>query len=196
MRACRDGPAAVGYRGLGAAVSGYARIAESFHRRIEAITGAVDAMASGIEEAAAVLTQASLEDQRIFVGGAGSDASLASFLADALRSGDGACPPLPAFALGCSEATGDTLFSDLRTLARDGDVFLCIDTLKSAPLTASGSEFAAARNLRLVTLSEGIDARAAATVALTAATRELRRELLLMACHCLQVEIRHLLLGE
>jgi phosphoheptose isomerase len=174
-------------------VSGYARIAESFHRRIETITGAVDAMAPGIEGAATVLTQAALEDRRIFLVGADSDAALADFVAHSLRSGE---PPLPALSLGCSEALDDRLWRDLRTLARDGDVLLCIDTLAGAPLTASGAEFAATRNLRLVTLSDREDTGAPAVITLQAATRDLRRELLLMACHCLQVEIRHLLLGE
>lgn len=177
-------------------MSGYTRIAESFHRRIEAITGAVDIMAPGIEDAATVLTQAALEDRRIFVVGSGSDAALAEWLARSLRSDEDARPPLPAIPLVCTEPPGERLWSDLRPLTRDGDVLLCIDTSDTAALATAGVEFAAGRNLRLVTLSEPNDTGATAAIFLTAATRDLRRELLLMACHCLQVEIRHLLLGE
>ena len=35
-----------------------------------------------------------------------------------------------------------------------------------------------------------------AGIELAAETPELRRELMLMACHCLQGEIRHLLMGD
>ena len=128
--------------------------------------------------------------------GAGSDAPLADFLARCLRRDEDAHTPLPAMYVPAGEPPGDRLWSDLRPLARDGDVMLCIDTLDRAPLSSAGAEFATARNLRLITLSEGEDTVAAAAVTLSASTRDLRRELLLMACHCLQVEIRHLLLGE
>ena len=99
-------------------MTGYTRIADSFHRRIEAIAGAVDVMAPGIENAARLLTRAALEDRRIFVSGAGSDAALAEFLARSLREGDEAGPPLPALAVSCSGTPEAGLWRDLRALAR------------------------------------------------------------------------------
>jgi DnaA initiator-associating protein len=175
-------------------VTGYTRIADSFHRRIETIAGAVDVMAPGIESAAQLLTRAALEDRRIFVSGAGSDAALADFLARALREGDEAGPPLPALAVSCSGIPGPGLWRDLRALARDEDLLLCVDTDSGAPFARDCTEFTATRNLAAITMSE-TDTGAAA-VTLTAPTRELRRELFLMACHCLQAEIRHLFLGD
>ena len=176
----------------------YTRIAADFHARIDCIAGAVDVLAPGIHKAATLLTQAVLEDRKIIVCADVSDAALADALAQALRSGRNGSPALPALALAGSthaDASVD-LWTDLRTLARDGDVLLCIDTREQAPFAAACATFAERRNLAAVTLSDRDGSDAVVAVTLRADTRELRSELLLMACHCLQAEIRHLLLGE
>lgn len=179
----------------GAEAVAYVRIAESFHRRIECIAGAVDVLAAGIQGAASLLTRAVLEDRKVLVCASGADAALAAFAARALRDG---APGLPAVSVSCDDG-GDAdaiLWRDLRTLSRDGDVLLCLDSHPGAPLARACAGFAATRNLALITLSEPLDGAAHTAVELLADSSEQRIELLLMACHCLQVEIRHLLLGE
>ncbi|MEE4277494.1 MAG: phosphoheptose isomerase [Halieaceae bacterium] len=177
----------------------YERIAGAFHRRIDCIAGAVDFLAAGVEQGAALLTQAVLEDHKILVLGTGSDAGLALALAESLRGAEAGAPALPALALTHDDDVGteSALWRDLRVLARDGDVLLCLDTRSGAPLARAASKLAQDRGLRFVSLAEGSQSGAGdVAIELNADDRPLRRELLLMASHCLQTEIRHLLLGE
>mgnify|MGYP001025338128 CR=1 FL=1 len=179
-------------------MTGYRRIAEAFHRRIDCIAGAVDAIAPGIEAGAALLTQAALNDRKIIVCGTSCDAGLAQFLAECLRGAEAAAPALPALAIAHDDIPGrdSVLWRDLRLLARDGDVVVCLDSSDGAATARTCTQLAGERNLYLVTLSEALGGDSSSCIELTADTPELRRELMLMACHCLQGEIRHLLMGD
>jgi phosphoheptose isomerase len=176
----------------------YDRIAGAFHQRIECIAGAVDTLAPGVEQAAVMLTEAVLEDHRVLVLGTGCDAGLAQTLAESLRGGEAGAPPLPAVALARDDgaARDSLLWRDLRMLARDGDVLLCLDSDPAASLAMACARVADERQLALVTIAPPHAQAAGAQIGLLADDAALRRELLLMACHCLQGEIRHLLLGE
>lgn len=179
-------------------MSSYDRIATAFHARIEGIAGAVDAMAPGIEGGASLLVQAVLEDRKVLVCASGPDGALGELAANLLRRPADGLPALPAVALTRDEdrSVNEGLAHDLRTLSRDGDILLAIDTAQDAPLARICTAVAAERNLALLALSEALELPVEAPMPLLADTRELRRELALMAIHCLQNEIRHLLLGE
>jgi phosphoheptose isomerase len=179
-------------------MSGYRRIAEAFHQRIDCIVGAVDAAAPGIEAGAALLTEAALRDRKILVCGTSCDAGLAQSLAECLRGAEATAPALPALAIAHDDIPrrDSVLWRDLRLLARDGDVVVCLDSTDGAATARACAELAAERNLYLVTLSEPLGSEHAGAIGLAANTAELRRELMLMACHCLQSEIRHLLMGD
>jgi len=179
-------------------VSSYDRIAGGFHQRIECIAGAVDALAPGVEQAAAMLTDAVLADRKILVLGTGCDAGLAQTLAESLRGGEAGAPALPALALARDDSAGgeSLLWRDLRMLARDGDVLLCLDSGRDATLAVAGARVAEERRLALITVASRHEQVTGAQIGLLASDGVLRRELLLMACHCLQDEIRHTLLGE
>jgi phosphoheptose isomerase len=176
----------------------YDRIAGAFHRRIDCIAGAVDAMAPGIDSAAQLLTQAVLEDRKILVCACAGDAGLATHVAKTLRASGDAGPALPALAFTSDEAPGDhsQLWRDLRTLSRDGDVLLCLDSSTGAELARRSVQFALQRNLVAVAVSDTLDGVAGTHITLRAETRALRSELMLMACHCLQEQIKHVMLGE
>lgn len=179
-------------------MTGYRRIAEAFHLRIDCIVGAVDAAAPGIEAGAALLTQAALNDRKILVCGTSCDARLAQFLAECLRGAEATAPALPALAIAHDDVPGtdSVLWRDLRLLARDGDVVVCLDSSAGAATARACVQLAEERNLYLITLSESLGSDHHAAIELAAATAELRRELMLMACHCLQGEIRQLLMGD
>ncbi|EED33862.1 hypothetical protein NOR53_1948 [gamma proteobacterium NOR5-3] len=175
----------------------YERIAASFHRRIDAIAGAVDSMASGLEAATSLLTQAVLEDRKVLVCGCKEDASLATHVAAVLRTPQGPAPALPALAFGSDvEDGGDQLWRDLRTLSRDGDILLCIDSRPGAALAHRAIAFAETRNLVTITMSETLRVDGVACIALDAQDSDLRRELILMASYCLQEQIKQILVGE
>ncbi len=175
----------------------YQRTASAFHARIDCIAAAVDTLAPGIELASQLLTQAVLEDRKLLVCASGEDSALAQLLTRLLRDPEDGGPPLPAIALEASAPVdaGAVLWRDLRTLSRDGDVLICIDTSPGATLALQASDFAEQRNLNALLLSEE-QIKANYCIPLPAETRELRRELLLMVFHSLMQEIRQLLLGE
>lgn len=179
----------------------YERIAGAFYRRIDSIAGAVDSMAPGLEAAAALLTQAVLEDRKILVCGSDEDATLACHIASSFRTPVAPAPALPAIALSC-EVPDDRnawLWRDLRTLARDGDILLCVDSAPGGRLAMPCFDFAQQRNLVAIALSEPVEG-GGVCVALPPAEqtgdRSMRTELVLMACHCLQEQIRQFMLGE
>jgi phosphoheptose isomerase len=176
----------------------YDRIAGAFHRRIDSIAGAVDAMAPGIDSAAQLLTQAVLEDRKILICGCAGDAGIATHVAATLRTPGDAGPALPTLAFTSDEAPSDhsQLWRDLRTLSRDGDVLLCIDSSAGAQLARRSVHFAVQRNLVAIAVSEPLDGIAGTRITLQAENPALRSELILMACHCLQEQIKLVMLGE
>lgn len=178
-------------------VTPYDQIAADFHRRIDCIAGAVDHLAPALEQAAELLARAVLEDRKILVCACGPDTGLGTHLAALLRTGDQG-PAMPALALGDATIAGEgtALWRDLRTLSRDGDVLLCLDTNADAPLATQCAEFAHQRNLLAVSLSHGGIATGGLTIPLIAADEELRKELALMAAHSLRNQVWNHLLGD
>ncbi|MFT7286378.1 MAG: D-sedoheptulose 7-phosphate isomerase [Halieaceae bacterium] len=184
-------------------MDGYARIASVFHQRIDNIAGAVDSMAPALEEASNALLHAVLSDRRIIVLACGVDFALGAHVAAELRTPRGTGPALPAIHLGSSCAGAATpegaesvpLWRDLRTLSRDGDAIICIDTTPGATVAQLAVHLAGQRNLVPVTLSESSELQGC-SVALPGDTPALRSELALMAMHCLQELIGQAMLGE
>jgi DnaA initiator-associating protein len=175
----------------------YERIAASFHRRIDAIASAVDSMAGGLEVATSLLTQAVLEDRKVLVCGCEEDARLAAQVAAAFRTPQGSGPALPALAFCSDTPNGDEqLWRDLKTLSRDGDILLCIDTHAGAEFAQYCVKFADQRNLVTIAMSEDLGLDGITCIALSAHEQHLRSELTLMASHCLQEQIKHILVGE
>jgi phosphoheptose isomerase len=180
-------------------MSSYDSLSRQFHARIDAIAGTVDALAPGLEAAAAQIVEAALSDRRILLCAGGPDAALGHYFAQQLRDGDGRHPPLPAVALGSAAGTEDytTLWNDLRTLARDGDVVLCIDTTNGAADGLKTVDLARQRNLSPLLLSEAQELVATAVaLPLLAGSEELKRELAFMALHSLRQTVIDMLMGE
>ena len=96
-------------------MSSYDSLSRQFHARIDAIAGAVDALAPGLEAAAAQVVEAALSDQRVLLCASGPDAALAHYFAQQLRDGDGRHPPLT-----CKD-TDARASGDSRTHARAPD---------------------------------------------------------------------------
>ncbi len=179
-------------------MSSYDRIAAAFHTRIDAIVSAVDAMAPGVEQSAALLVQAALGDHKVLICATGPDGPLADHAAATLREAQAGMPPLPALAVtsDVDPAANRNLERDLRALSRDGDVLIAMDTSESADVAGFCVELARERNLGLIILSVSEDAGIEAAIPLPGETQALRSELAMMAIDCLHTEIRHLLLGE
>lgn len=175
----------------------YDRTAASFHRRIETIANAVDSMAPGLAAATSLLAQAILDDRKVLVCACGRDATLAAHIAAVLRTPLESGPPLPAIALCSDSVEGDTqLWRDLRTLSRDGDILLCIDSGPGAAIAQKFIQFAGTRNLVTVAMSENLEIDGGSCIEIHAADADQRSELALMASHCLREHIKQLLVGE
>jgi len=174
----------------------YEQLAAGFHRRIDCIAGAVDALAPGLDGAAQQIVSAVLDDRRILLCGTGPDSSLARYGALLLRRPGDAMPTLPALLLGAEEEPLEQLWQDVRCLARDGDILLCIDSSDNAATAGAAAKLAAQRNLIAVLLSAENAFADAIAVELRAADAELRRELALMAVHELRSQVLRLLMGE
>lgn len=174
----------------------YEQLAADFYRRIDCITGAVDALAPGLEAAARQLVDAVLADKRLLLCGAGGDNALAQYAARLLRRPGDALPALPALCLGGADDPGEQLWQDLRSLSRDGDLLLCIDSSDAGATAAGAGRLAQQRNLQAVLLAPPGDHGVATVVSLQAADAELRCELALMALHELRALVLRLLMGE
>lgn len=178
-------------------MTSYDQIAADFHRRIECIAGAVDYLAAPLEQAAELLAGAALEDRKILVCACGSDVGLGQYIASLLRTGDSG-PSLPAMAFVDPGLPNDgaDFWRDLRTLSRDGDVLLSLDTQSNAPLAAHCAEFARQRNLPTISLSDSSTATDGLLIPLMANDDGLRTELALMVAHSLRDQVWQRLLGE
>ncbi|MDP5055092.1 MAG: phosphoheptose isomerase, partial [Congregibacter sp.] len=147
--------------------------------------------------ATSLLTQAVLEDRKILVCGCEADARLAAHVAAGFRTPEGSGPALPALAFCSDTPSGDTqLWRDLKTLSRDGDILLCIDTHAGAEFAQYCVKFADQRNLVAISMSEDLGLEGIACIVLPVNEQDLRSELILMASHCLQEQIKHILVGE
>lgn len=175
----------------------YEHLSAAFQRRMACIAGAVDILAPGIEAAVTKLIGAVMEDRKILLCGCGTDKALVEHMAQTLRCPDPP-PSLPAIAIiGDGEPDVDaSLWRDLRTLSRDGDVLLALDTRDGAAFAQISARFAQERNLSAIILSQYLEPLADSCVVLEAEDQSLRSELALMATHCLREQIRHQLLGE
>lgn len=186
-----------GSTGLPGPVTPYDQIAADFHRRIECIASAVDHLAAPLEQAAELLAAAALEDRKILVCACGCDEGLGQYIARLLRTGDSG-PSLPALAFGDPGLPDDDadFWRDLRTLSRDGDVLLSLDTQINAPLATRCAEFASLRNLLAISLSDASTATDGLSIPLMANGDGLRTELALMVAHSLRDRVWQRLLGE
>lgn len=91
----------------------------------------LDVIAAPLEVAAASATRSLLEGGTLICCAVGCDRSLAQFTVDRLMYPvDSDRPALPALALTGAHPAGadDSPWRELRALARDGDVVLCIDS--------------------------------------------------------------------
>lgn len=174
----------------------YAAIAGAFHQRIDLIASAVDELAPGLEAAGEQAVATVLGDGKLLVCAAGEDHALGAYAASRMREPLRGGPSLPAVYLGSSEFSGEgaRLWRDLRTLSRDGDVLLCIDTSETGATAAMSQRVARERNLAPITLSYA--QLAAPYIPLSAASAGLRGELALMAINSLLDLIRLTMLGE
>ncbi|GAB5414739.1 MAG: phosphoheptose isomerase [Congregibacter sp.] len=180
-------------------MNNYERIAREFHQRIDCIAGAVDDLAPGIEAASAAVVACVLADHKILVVGAAAAAALAEHLATSLCVAVGNKPALPAIAVTSdAEAIADHSFwHRLRTLSRDGDLLVCLDTREDALMARHCAEFARQRNLAAIVLSEKhTDLSQDLSLTINTPNPVLRSELLLMAAHCLTSCSHQLMLGE
>lgn len=176
----------------------YESIAALFHQRIDSIVGAVDSMAEGLQGAANSAMQAVMEDRKLLLIGCAEDAMLAQYAAGIFRTPVDGTPPIPAIAITAdtSDTPDSIIWKELRTLSRDGDVMIAIDTRDQGPSVAQSMLVANERNLVSINLSEQLESAANATILLRASDSLQRRELALMALHTLQALIRRTWVGE
>jgi hypothetical protein len=116
----------------------------------------------------------------------------------AVKTDGGAGSPAPPLlkSSGRDVPEGTDMWRDLRTLSRDGDVLLCLDTNADAPLATRCAEFARQRNLLAISLSDAGTATDGLSIPLIAPDEGLRKELALMAAHSLRDQVWKHLLGE
>ena len=146
----------------------YEIIAGNFQSTIETIAMSVDSLAGPIEQGSQLMSQALLQDRKIFTCGSGADAALAQlFCAHLLGKLEQDRPALPAFCLS-SDATSLTaiaasageaeLYSrQLRALGQEGDVLLLISSGVSGAGLLAALEAAHERNMPVVALSNSSD---------------------------------------
>jgi DnaA initiator-associating protein len=176
----------------------YEQIAQAFHKRIDCIAGAVDAMAPGIEAASHLILQAALQDRKLLIFAGSQDAPFGDHLVNLLRTPVDSRPALPAISIGAREAPDNdpANWHDIKTLSRDGDVLLCIDSISGAAIARACSQIASQRNLVTISMSELFEhGKPTVCIDLRADERALRRELIVMACHCLQEQLGQQMLG-
>ena len=174
----------------------YAAITGAFHQRIDMIATAVDALAPELESAAQRLVDTVLADGKVLVCAAGEDHALGAYAASRIRLPLEGGPALPALYLGSSEFPGEgaRLWRDVRTLSRDGDILLCVDTSDAGATAAMSLRVAAERNLAAVSLSYA--QQEGAYIPLPPAASALRGELALMAVNALLELTRLIMFGE
>ena len=176
----------------------YDTIAALFHQRIDSIVGAVDTMAAGLQSAASSAMQAVMEDRKLILIGCGDDAVLAQYAASLFRTPADDTPPVPAIAVS-SDTSDDPdakIWRELRTLSRDGDVIIAIETGEHGNTIAQSLVVAQERNLVPIILSEQMAPNATGMIFLQESNPLQRRELALMALHTLRELIRRTWLGE
>lgn len=175
----------------------YQQLADGFHRRIDCIAGAVDALAPGIDAGARQIVSAVLADQRILLCGSPRDSALAHYATLLLRRPGDSLPALPAIHFDSAGQGVEQLWQDVRCLSRDGDLLVCFDSSDAGDTALGAAALAAQRNLLPVLFSVATDPQGGSLpITLQAADSELRRELALMAFHELRGRVLRLLMGE
>lgn len=179
-------------------MSDYPRIAQAFHQRIDVIAGTVDLLAPALEEAADRLLQAVMNDRRMLICGCGHDGALARYATTLFLDSDGRVPPLPALMVDGEGADSERLWSNLRSLSRDGDLLLCIDSSSDANAAMRSAQLAQQRNLDAILLSNAQPATAgnALLLPVPAEAAQTRRELAVMALHTLRELLIQRLMGD
>lgn len=142
----------------------YDIIAGAFQSTIETIAMSVDNLATPIEQASQLMTQALLQDRKVFACGVGADAALAQLLCSRLMEGsEQDRPALPAFCLSGDASSSTTaeqheVFSrQLRALGQEGDLLLTINSGKTKPALAAVTLAAQRGNIHVVALSNTED---------------------------------------
>ena len=191
----------------------YQIIAASFQQTIEAAAMSVDALAGPIEEAAALMTRALLDDGKILACGNGSDSALAQLFAGTLLDRhERERPALPALALGGDAVSisaiaragdaADIYSRQLRALGQAGDVLLYINSAGGDISMLRAVQAARERDMGVIALTSSYDDELATL--LQAGDVELRInapgrasivELQLMVIHCFCALIDHGLFG-
>jgi phosphoheptose isomerase len=180
----------------------YATIAGNFQDTVETVTLSVDALAGPIAAASERMTACLLADGTLFVCGNGADAALAQLFAGSLLGlYQRERPALPAVPL-CADGAGltavaraggplDIYARQLRALAREGDLLLCINSGAGDAALARAMDTARERNMSVVLLSnataEGLSATAADVQVLVEARhapRVIEVQLMILNCLC------------
>lgn len=192
----------------------YPFLAQRCQEAIEGIAFAVDELAPPLVEAAACITQAFLQEGRLFVCGNGADAALAQLLAARMLAGfEQERPALPAIALAADSSSLGSLASrhgpdeifaqSLRALAHSGDILLCICSGAAAGNLLRALDVARERAMTIIVLSgarDGSLARAteAGEVLLSCTGNSLARvtELQMLSLHLLCELVERNLFGH
>ncbi|WP_460587404.1 D-sedoheptulose-7-phosphate isomerase [Haliea atlantica] len=146
----------------------YPFLAQRCQEAIEGIAFAVDELAPPLVEAAACITQAFLQEGRLFTCGNGPDAALAQLIASRMLAGfEQERPALPAMALAADSSSLGSLASrhgldevfaqSLRALAHSGDILLCICSGSVGGNLLRALEVARERDMTIVVLSSARD---------------------------------------
>lgn len=142
----------------------YPFLAERCQEAIDGIAFAVDELAPPLMEAAACITQAFLQEGRLFTCGNGPDAALAQLVATRMLVGfEQERPALPAMALAADSGSFsglatrhgmDEVFAQsLRALGHAGDILLCICSGDAAGNILRALEVARETNMTVIALS-------------------------------------------
>jgi len=181
----------------------YQTIADNFQSTIETIAHSVDSIATPLERASQLMTQALLDDHKILACGNGADAAIAQLFCSHMQNRfDQDRPPLPALSLSTdsvnltaiadSDSFGDIYARQVSALGLAGDILLCINSGSRAENLQRAMTVARDRNMAVIALSNDNDEVAAETPAtptvelrLTASRRSKVLELQLMTINCL-----------
>lgn len=146
----------------------YRTIAERFQSTIETIALSVDSLATPLERACQLMTQALLEEHKLIVCGNGVDGAVAQLLTSHLLNRfKQDRPALPALSLG-ADATSlsaiagtyglDEIFArQVQALGQPGDILLCIHSGEGATNLQRAVQAARERNMAVIALSNSED---------------------------------------
>ena len=181
-------------------MNSYDLLAAEVHKLIETLANTVDDVAPGLDLASSALLGCLMQDRKILICAVGDASSVACEIADTARQGNDLFPSIPCLSVTCPNADSPAAFSqwwtELRTLCRDGDVVLLLDSEPGASLTMAVCGFSQERNLELVALSDRREVPDAISVPLTEVPANFRLTLLRVVCQNLFMLLQKRMLGE